>query len=348
LGDRQANISLALERLRESDGVSAVVSSSLISTKALAPGEQPDYLNGVAKIETDIEPEELLGCLMSIEADLGRERVERYAARTIDLDILMYDERIIESADLIVPHCQMHLRSFVMEPMAELASELVHPVIGRTMAELLGRLNGGDYMIDAKGPQLISVAGMIGVGKTTLAGGLGKAFGCSMVCEAYDTNPYIAEAYAGNADVALDCQLYFLNSRVEQIGPENLETGRVVVSDYVFEKDEIFARRTLTPEQFGEYKKHYEVALDSVVRPAVVIYLKDRPGNALERIHNRNRSYEQEIQIDELASLAGEYDKLFGGYCKCPVITLDAAKFNCMDQMQVSEIAKELGSYIWT
>jgi deoxyguanosine kinase len=119
------------------------------------------------------------------------------------------------------------------------------------------------------------------------------------------------------------------------------------VSDYIFDKDKIFASRTLTGEQFSKYKEEYTTAAASVARPVLSIYLKDRPENALDRIHSRNRSYEQDIRIETLGELAAEYDDLFAGFKQCPVITLDAAKFNCMDNDHVQDLVKQVGSYIW-
>ena len=338
----------ALEILRRTDGIDSVEPSTLITTKALAATDQPDYLNAAAKLETILAPEKLLACMMKIEEKLGRTHPERYAPRTIDLDLLIYEDRIIETEELVVPHRQMHLRSFVMDGMSELAPELVHPVLGVAMLELSQRLNGCSFMRSSDASQLISVAGIIGVGKTTLAKALAHRLYCPMICEAYDTNPYIADVYAGRADLALDCQLYFLNSRIEQIAPERLTPGNPVVSDYIFDKDKIFASRTLTDEQFAKYKEEYTAAADSVARPVLAIYLMDRAENALDRIHRRNRSYEQDIRIQTLKELAGEYDDFFAGFKQCPVITLDAAKFNCMDNTHIQNLTEQVKRYIWT
>jgi 2-amino-4-hydroxy-6-hydroxymethyldihydropteridine diphosphokinase len=334
--------------LRHTDGIESVEPGTIITAKALAKSDQPDYQNTAAKLQVSLTPEKLLACMMKIEDKLGRTRPERYAPRIIDLDILIYDDLIIDIGDLTIPHPQMHLRSFVMTPMAEIAPGLIHPVIGVTMDELSQRLNGESFMLSPERPQLISVAGIIGVGKTTLATAIADQLCCPMICEAYDTNPYIADVYAGRTDLALDCQLYFLNSRIEQITPANLTSGSAAVSDYIFDKDKIFASRTLTAEQFSKYKEEYTDAAASVANPVLSIYLKDQPENALDRIHSRNRSYEQDIRIETLSELAAEYDGLFAGYKQCPVITLDAANFNCMDNDHIQDLVKQVRRYIWT
>jgi deoxyguanosine kinase len=348
LGDSKACIDQALEMLRETDGIDSVQAAEIITTKALAKSDQPDYQNTAAKLQVSLTPEELLACMMKIEDELGRTRPERYAPRTIDLDILIYDDLIIATDDLTVPHPQMHLRSFVMTPMAEIAPGLIHPSLGVSMDELSKRLNGESFMLSPDTPQLISVAGIIGVGKTTLAKALAEQLSCPMICEAYDTNPYIADVYAGKTELALDCQLYFLKSRIEQITPANLTSERAAVSDYIFDKDKIFASRTLTAEQFSKYKEEYTAAAASVAKPVLSIYLRDLPENALDRIHSRNRSYEQDIRIETLKELAVEYENLFASFNQCPVITLDAAKFNCMDNAHVQNLVKQVRRYIWT
>jgi deoxyguanosine kinase len=310
LGDRSDTIRQAVKELNCSDGIALSWQSSVIESAALGGMDQPGYLDCVACVVTSLSADELFSRMVEIEDQLGRIRTEKWGSRTIDLDLLLYGDEIINTDRLCVPHKQMHLRSFVLKGICELDVSIIHPVLGVSMGELAKRLNGGDFFVDEKKPQLISVAGVIGVGKTTLGLGLAGRFGSELLREAYDTNPFLAEAYEGK-DVALDSQLYFLMSRFEQLGSNKLAAGEPVVSDYVFEKDRIFAKQTLNDAQFAEYSVWAEKIATAVSEETVVVYLRDEIEVILERIHKRNRSYEQRIELDWLERLGAEYDKLF-------------------------------------
>jgi len=147
LGDREANIREAL-KLLEARGVRAAAVSKLIETAPVGapPGtEHLCYLNGAACIETALSPQALLNVLLDVERELGRVRDagERNAPRTADLDLLLYETLVLDEDGLCLPHPRMHLRRFVLEPLAELAPNLRHPVLQKTVAELLAAVGSG-------------------------------------------------------------------------------------------------------------------------------------------------------------------------------------------------------------
>ena len=347
LGDREATLRKAAAMLDACEGVGVAAVSSLIESAPLGPAYQPAYMNAAARVETSLGAEALLERMHSIEKSLGRDRTEKWGPRAIDLDLLVYDDEVLNIEGLTVPHPQMHLRSFVLKPICEIAAETVHPVLRRTMKELAARLNGGDFCLSGDRPQLICVAGVVGVGKTTLARGLAEALDCEMIAEAYDTNPYLAEVYAGRKDLALDSQLYFLHSRVKQLHCGSLEVGQGVVADYVFDKEMIYATRTLNAAQFAAYVQEHRRTASQVASPAVVVYMHDSPVSCLKRIELRNRPYEKAIDLSELEGLSADYARLFAGWCQCPVLPLDAGAFNCMNWREVKSLADELRHYIW-
>ena len=347
LGDRQANIARALDMLADCEDIAVGRLSRMIETRPLGSDDQPAYINAVVRVETELTATRLLAEMSSVEDALGRVRDEKWAARTIDLDLLLYGDEIIETPTLTVPHDSMHLRSFVLDGMCDLAEDLIHPVLSRSMNELGERLNGGNFFLSPDHPQLISVAGVIGVGKSTLAKGLAEALGCQMLPEAYDTNPYMPEVYSGNTDVALDSELYFLDSRIEQLSKKILPPGMAAVADYVLDKSLIYAACYLSRDELQVFEQRYRRVLDGMAKPVVVVYLKDRPEACLERVVNRNRPYEQQLDLDTISSLSDDYEQLFADWKQSPLIRLDAGRFNCMDPNQVSAFADELRHYIW-
>ncbi len=141
VGDRRALIEGAAERLRKAPLVLDVRLSSLYETHPVGgPPGQGMYLNAAARVETGLQARGLLSLLMATEHELGRQRHEHWGPRTIDLDLLLFDDEVIETSDLVVPHPRMHERWFVLAPLAELASEVVHPVMRVTVGELRRRL----------------------------------------------------------------------------------------------------------------------------------------------------------------------------------------------------------------
>jgi 2-amino-4-hydroxy-6-hydroxymethyldihydropteridine diphosphokinase len=137
LGDRAAHLAAALAALRCSPDVELVRVSGVYETAPVGPAEQGPYLNAVAELRTRLAPRALLARLRAIEAARGRTRSgERWGARTLDLDLLLFGERRIDESDLEVPHPRMAERAFVLEPLREIAAELRHPVSGETIADL--------------------------------------------------------------------------------------------------------------------------------------------------------------------------------------------------------------------
>jgi 2-amino-4-hydroxy-6-hydroxymethyldihydropteridine diphosphokinase len=144
LGDRRANLIAALEALPPLVRVDAV--SSLYESPPQPPSPPPAYLNAAARVETDLDPEALLVHLKRIEHDLGRRPTVRWGPRPIDLDIALYDDRIVDTRDLQVPHPRLDKRAFVLRPLLDLDDDLEHPATGERLIDLLARVGEADLV----------------------------------------------------------------------------------------------------------------------------------------------------------------------------------------------------------
>jgi 2-amino-4-hydroxy-6-hydroxymethyldihydropteridine diphosphokinase len=151
IGDPQRNCHEAIEKIAAIDGFRVISVSSFYLTEPVGVKTQEWYINGVVSISTAMPVHDLLNSLLQIEANMGRVRNVKWGPRIIDLDILLFGQDIIDEKDLKIPHPMMHLRKFVMAPIAELAPEIVHPVLGKTMTELLMDITESSQVIKKTG-----------------------------------------------------------------------------------------------------------------------------------------------------------------------------------------------------
>ena len=135
LGDKEANLRKALELLEER-GVEVVKTSSFICTEPYGVTDQPQFLNGVCEVRTSLVPLALLHTLLEIEQEMGRVRLRHWGERNIDLDLLLYEDVVLDTPELKLPHPDMQNRDFVLLPLSEIAPKLVHPILQKSIEEL--------------------------------------------------------------------------------------------------------------------------------------------------------------------------------------------------------------------
>lgn len=300
VGDREATLALALERLQGRGAIRVVRCSAWRETAPVGgPAGQSPYLNGAALLETELPPEALLGVLQEIERELGRKREGRWSARTLDLDLLLYGQLVLKSASLELPHPRMALRRFVLEPAAEIAPEMLHPTTGWTLQRLFAHL--------CQSLPYVAIAGPIGSGKTELARGLAAA-GATLVLESLD-HARLSGFYADPASQAWRTELEFLSQRVGLLGadaPFWANRTDWVASDFWFDQSPAFARAWLPPERYPHFHAAWENARREVVRPRFVALL-DAPSEELHRrIAQRGRPYERGIGVERLERIREE------------------------------------------
>ncbi|MBC8481783.1 MAG: 2-amino-4-hydroxy-6-hydroxymethyldihydropteridine diphosphokinase [Planctomycetes bacterium] len=345
LGDRHANIQKAIQMLAKLKGEENLRLSSITETAPLADMSQPMYLNAVAELTTGINCDTLLTACKKIEKILGRDDGKKWSPRPIDIDILLAGDEIINTENLTVPHSQMHLRSFVLSAILELDKSLIHPALAQPIETLSKRLNGSDFFLDPNVPQLVSIAGLIGVGKTTLAEGLSAVTGGTRIHEPYKQNPFLAKVYNGDKELALDSQLFFLTQRIKQLTGSHIKNGQLYLCDYISNKELIYAKQTLNDSQLALYMDIYKAFEDKPTQPILVIYMNDSPDRCLDRIHKRGRTYEHDISTDFLSSLQAGYNDLFENWNKCPVIRLDCSDFDCTNNSHLKKLTDQIKAY---
>ncbi|MEK7731470.1 MAG: 2-amino-4-hydroxy-6-hydroxymethyldihydropteridine diphosphokinase [Planctomycetota bacterium] len=162
LGDRLTKLRAAVRAFTEHSEVHVALTSdvaSLYETSPVGgPADQPPYLNSILRVRTSLAPSALLAIALSIEASLGRTRQERWEPRVIDIDLLFVGDVVIDSPTLTLPHPRLHERRFVLEPLSELAADLIHPLTGVSIGGLTQRLRsdrGTDTVMRIKGPEWV-------------------------------------------------------------------------------------------------------------------------------------------------------------------------------------------------
>ena len=143
LGEKKQNILTAFNYMEQA-GLKILAVSSLLETEPYGVTDQPFFINAAVKIETELAAHDLLRLLLAIELKMGRVRKRHWGERNIDLDLILYDDKIMKDKDLIVPHPDMQNRLFVLSPLAEIAGDVVHPVFKITISAMLNNLMSGD------------------------------------------------------------------------------------------------------------------------------------------------------------------------------------------------------------
>lgn len=291
LGDRGGTLDWAVGRLGEEPGVEVVRRSRWIGTAPVGgPPGQGEFLNGAVLVQTSLSAQAVAEVLHRLERERGRERTERWGPRPLDLDLLLYDDLVLETEDLTVPHPRMAWRRFVLEPAAEVAPAMLHPTTGWTVRRLLEHLDtAADY---------VAFAGPIGVGKTLLAGELAAAAPAKLVAERFDTATLEA-FYADPGGRAWAVELEFLDQRARLLAADSPEWSRTAglrTSDFWFHQSLAFAKLWLPPEQFAELRRRWEELRPGVVAPKLTVLLDAPTEVLLERIARRGRPGELKLE----------------------------------------------------
>ena len=321
LGDKINNLQTTINLIDSKVG-DVLLISSVYQTKAVGfVGE--DFLNCCVSLRTSMEPKILIKELINIESQNGRLRSNRniYESRSIDIDILFYEDKIINQHNLTIPHPRMNERDFVIKPLLDIAKSKIHPVLNRTISEI--DLDLGDTEIikinddlalpvieKLKSIKNIVIEGNIGVGKTCLSKKLSKDLNKELILEGYMDNPFLEKYYENPDRYALNVELTFLTDRCRQLSDFNNQISLFssgLVSDYDIFKSLVFAGISLKEIEYNLFRKIFTYMTKDLFKSNLIIYLLQSTEQLLENIKKRGRGFEKKIDKKYL-------DKINQGY----------------------------------
>lgn len=286
--------------------------------------ESTTFYNVAVLIHTTKSAQKVLTQIHKVEKQLGRIRSNEkgYQARTIDIDIVSFNEEIISTGNLQIPHLQMQNRKFVLLPMHDLNLNWMHPNFKKSITELL--LNCEDESecivieklvfpiekLNVQAFNYIAIEGNIGAGKTTLATKISEDCNAKLVLERFADNPFLPKFYKDQNRYAFPLEMSFLADRYQQLTDDLAQFDLFkdfIVADYHIFKSLIFAKVTLHEDEFRLYKTMFDIIHKEMPKPDLYVYLYQNTERLLANIKKRGRSYEQEIPADYLEKINRGY-----------------------------------------
>ena len=363
IGNRLSYLQKAIEALHEKVGWIVHV-SSVYETPAWGFTSTP-FLNAALVLHTYKSPEQIRPLFLEIENSLGRKREDQsgYAARTIDIDLIAFDELQLQTKDLSIPHPLMEKRKFVLAPILEIAPHWIHPVLKKNTQALFDEcedaseikavnvLQNPSSKYNFSSIHFMAIEGNIGAGKTTLTQKISEDFGAKAVYEGFADNPFLPKFYQDPSRYALPLEMSFLAERYSQLA-DNLNQLDLfhpfTVADYYIFKSLIFAQVTLEADEFQLYKSIFDIMYHQAQKPDIYVYLLQDTDQLLYNIQKRGRSYESEIAPEYLSNLHKGYIDFIQSLPSSKTIIIDMSNRdfvqNQSDYLYVlDEIQKKLG-----
>lgn len=282
------------------------------------------FYNCAITIHSHKSAQKILSKIIQLEKKLGRIRTnsEQYEARSIDIDIISFNDEIIETENLKIPHIQLQNRKFVLFPMRDIAPKWKHPKLNKTISELLiscedtskittvGTLKNPINNLTLNQLNYIAIEGNIGAGKTTLATKIAEDCNAKLILERFADNPFLPKFYKDQNRYAFPLEMSFLADRYQQLSDDLAQFDLFkdfIVADYHIFKSQIFAKVTLQEDEFRLYKTMFDIMYKEMPKPDLYVYLYQNTERLLANIKKRGRSYEQDISTNYLEKINQGY-----------------------------------------
>ena len=321
-GSRLENIQNCIDLIHQNVGTVIEV-SKLYETPAWG-FESDAFYNCALLLHTNSSAQKVLNQILKVEKELGRIRLnqEGYQSRIIDVDLIAFDNEIIDTEKLQVPHPLMQNRNFVLLPMQDLRLSWKHPILQKTIPELIAvtpddsvctvvqNLKSPIAQIPLNQFNYIAFEGNIGAGKTTLVHKIAEDFNGKTVLERFADNPFLPKFYKDQNRYAFPLEMSFLADRYQQLADDLAQFDLFkdfIVADYHIFKSLIFAKITLAEDEYRLYRNLFDIIYKEMPKPDLYVYLYQNTERLLQNIKKRGRIYEQNIE--------GSYlDKINNGY----------------------------------
>ena len=340
-GNRLKNIELCLELIHLEIGTIIKV-SNLYETPSWG-FESEAFYNCALLIHTSKSPEQILIQVLEVEKKLGRIRFENsgYQSRIIDVDLIAFDEEIINTEHLQIPHPLMQNRKFVLLPFQDLNLGWQHPVLKRTISELIQITPDGSIcqvvqklespldQIKLNQFNYIAIEGNIGAGKSTLAIKMAQDFNAKTVLERFADNPFLPKFYEDQSRYAFSLEMSFLADRYQQLSDDLSQFDLFkdfIIADYHIFKSLLFSKITLEEDEFRLYRTLFDIIYKEMPKPDLYIYLYQNTNRLLQNIKNRGRNYEQDITAEYLEKINKGYLEYIKTQADLNVLVIDVSE----------------------
>ena len=341
-GHKIENLQKAINLISDAVGVVQKISSIYKTASWGFAGN--DFYNICIQLSTSLKANELLEAVLNIETQLGRQRTNssEYQNRNIDIDVLLFDDEIIFSKTLIVPHPKMLARKFVMIPLVEIAPNAIHPIEKKELFICLQNCNDSSEIAIIneilKRPSVLSekynyiaIEGNIGAGKTSLVKMISEDFNAKLVLERFADNPFLPKFYEDKERYAFPLEMSFLADRYQQLSDDLAQFDlfkNFIISDYYIFKSLIFAQVTLSKDEYLLYRKMFNLIYKEITKPDLYVYLYQNTDRLLENIKKRGRAFEQNIEADYLKKIHDGYQGFITTQNDLNLLTIDVSELD--------------------